>query len=327
MTISKIKRQVYILIGFPICAIISVMTEEGFYFAEKYTDNIVRNIKVDRIYFEGKTKFQYVQIFDNKILGKTLFLDKKIQSAAIDECVFHESLVHPALLTHRQPRNILIIGGGEGATLREILRHDCVRKATMVDIDKELVRLCQKHLPGWSSGAFSDPRTKVIFGDALKYIGKCRQKFDVIVSDLTEPIKGGPSVYLFTEGFYKKMSQVLTEDGVFVLQAGGTDLTYNQFYASCFHTLSQVFPVVRPYWTFMFSFCSPWGFIMASREPDPLKMDKNMIKDRIKARMIKKLKYYHPGIHHGLFALPLYLERALKKGSILSDKKPFIWEL
>ena len=282
---------------------------------------------MERVYFEGKTKFQYVQIFDNNILGKTLFLDKKIQSAAIDESVFHESLVHPALLTHRQPRSVLIIGGGEGATLREVLRHDCVEKATMVDIDKELVRLCQKHLPEWSAGAFSDPRTKVIVGDALKYVEKCRQKYDVIVSDLTEPIKGGPSVYLFTEEFYKSISKILMDEGVFVLQAGGTDLTYNQFYASCFRTLNQVFPVVRPYWNFMFSFGSPWGFIMASRKPDPLKMDEKTLKGRIKDRGIKRLKYYYPGIHHGLFALPLYLERALKTGRILSVKEPFIWEL
>jgi len=303
------------------------MIKEGFYFVETFTDNIIRNIKVERIYFEGKTKYQYVQIFDNQILGKILFLDKKIQSAAIDECIFHESLVHPALLTHQNPRHVLIIGGGEGATLREVLRHDCVQKATMVDIDKQLVRLCQQYLPEWSSGAFMDPRTKVVFGDALNYVEKCQQKYDVIISDLTEPLKEGPSIYLFTEEFYKKISQILAEDGIFILQAGDTDFTYNQFYTSCFRTLKQVFPVVRPYWTFMFSFCSPWGFIMASRKQDPLKMDEKTIKTRIKDRKIEKLKYYHSGIHRGLFALPLYLERALKKGSVLTDKKPFIWEL
>jgi len=303
------------------------MTKDGFYFKETYTENIIRNIKVEKVHFEGKTKYQYVQIFDNQVLGKTLFLDKKIQSAAIDEFIFHESLIHPAVLTHKNPQHVLIIGGGEGATLREVLRHGCVKKATMVDIDRELVRLSWAHLPEWSAGAFSDSRSNVVFGDALTYVQKCKQKFDVIVSDLTEPIKGGPSVFLFTEGFYEKVSQILKEDGVFVLQAGSTDLIYNQFYASSFRTLQQVFPVVRPYWTFMFSFCSPWGFITASRKPDPLNMDEKTIKARIEDRKIKNLKYYHPGIHKGLFALPLYLVRALKKGKILTDKKPFIWEL
>jgi spermidine synthase len=282
---------------------------------------------VEKVLFEGKTKYQYVQIFENRILGKMLFLDKKIQSAAIDESIFHEALVHPALMTHRNPLNVLIIGGGEGATLREVLRHECVRKAVMVDIDKQLVRLCQKHLPEWSSGAFSDPRTKIVFSDALKFVEKCRTKFDVIISDLTEPIDKGPSVYLFTEEFFRKVSRMLMDDGVFVLQAGSTDIINNQFYSSCFRTLEQVFPVVRPYWIFMFSFYSPWGFIMASPKKDSLKRDEKTIKARIKDRKIKKLVYYHPGIHSGLFALPLYLKRAVKKGDILTDKKPFIWEL
>jgi spermidine synthase len=303
------------------------MTKDGFYFVETFTENLIRNIKVEKVLFEGKTKYQYVQIFENRMLGKMLFLDKKIQSAAIDESIFHESLVHPALMTHRNPQNVLIIGGGEGATLREVLRHECVRKAIMVDIDKQLVRLCQEHLPEWSSGAFSDPRIKVVFGDALKYVEKCRTKFDVIISDLTEPINRGPSVYLFTEEFYKKVSRILKDDGVFVLQAGSTDILYNQFFSSCFRTLERVFPVVRPYWTFMFSFYSPWGFVMASWKEDPLNGDEKTLKTRIKDRQIKKLVYYHPGIHRGLFALPLYLERALKKGDILTDKKPFIWEL
>jgi spermidine synthase len=303
------------------------MTKEGFYFVETFTENLIRNIKVEEVLYEGKTKFQYVQIFKNRMLGKMLFLDRKIQSAAIDECVFHESLVHPALVTHHDPQHVLVIGGGEGATLREVLRHDCVKKATMVDIDKQLVGLCQQYLPEWSSGAFSDKRTKLVFGDALDLVDKCQQQYDVIISDLTEPLKGGPSVYLFTEEFYVKLSRILKEDGVFVLQAGGTDISYNQFYASCFRTLKQVFPVVRPYWAFMFSFCSPWGFIIASRNQDPLSMDEMILKSRLRARTIKKLCYYHPGIHRGLFALPMYLERALKKGSVLTDKKPFIWEL
>jgi spermidine synthase len=307
--------------------IIPGMTKEGLYFAETYTENLIRNIKVEKVLFEGRTKLQYVQIFENKILGKVLFLDEKIQSAAVDEFVFHESLVHPALITHRNPQDVLVIGGGEGATLREVLRHDCVEKVTMVDIDEQLVRTCQNYLPEWSSGAFADSRTKLVFSDALDYVEKCGRKYDVIVSDLTEPIKGGPSVYMFTQEFYEKIAGILKDGGVFVLQAGATDLSYHQFYCSCFRTLKQVFSVVRPYWTFMFSFCSSWGFIMASQEPDPLEVRGKDLEARMRDRSIKKLRYYHPGLHQGLFALPKYLEQALKKGDLLTDKKPFVWEL
>lgn len=308
------------------CAIIPDMIKEGFYFAEPFTDNMIRNIRVDKILFEGKTDFQYAQIFENKVLGKSLFLDRKIQSAALDEFVYHESLVHPGLITHPDPRRILIIGGGEGATLREVLRHDCVEKATMVDIDKKLIQLCQQYLPEWSSGAFADARTTVYFADARDYVDKCRQKYDVIISDLTEPFKGGPSVFLFTQEFYEKIACILSEEGVFVIQAGAADLSYHQFYASSFRTLKQVFPVARPYWTFMFSFGSSWGFILASKKQDPLKWDEETLKAQIKARDLGNLRFYHPGIHHGLFALPVYLEQALKMGRVLTDNNPFIWE-
>lgn len=303
------------------------MIDEGFYFKEGFTGHLIRNIKVERVYYEGRTKYQYVQIFDNKLLGKMLFLDKKIQSAEIDEFVFHESLVHPALLTHPLPQNVLIIGGGEGATLREVLRHGSVKKATMVDIDRELVELCQGYLPEWSAGAFSDPRAKLLFRDALNYVERCKQNFDVVISDLTEPIEEGPSIYLFTQDFFQKIFRILKEDGLFVLQAGSTDLFYHRFYASCARTLQTIFPIVRPYWTFMFSFGFPWGFILASKNEDPLKIDEKNLNSRIKTRKIKNLRYYYPGNHKGFFTLPLYLVKGLKKGAVLTDKKPFIWEL
>lgn len=303
------------------------MTEEGFYFVEHFTKNLARNIKVENIYYEGKTRYQYVQIFDNKLLGRVLYLDKKIQSAEIDEFVYHESLVQPALLTHPDPQQVLIIGGGEGATLREVLRHHCIQRATMVDIDKKLVELCQEYLPKWSEGAFSDSRTNLKFGNALKYVDQCKQKFDVVISDLTEPIQEGPSVYLFTQEFFKRIGHVLKDDGLFVLQAGSTDSYYHHFYSSCVRTLQTVFPIVRPYCTFMFSFGSSWGFVLASKKEDPLEVDEQSLKSRIKLRKVKNLRFYHPGNHKGLFALPLYLIRGFKRGAILTDKRPFIWKL
>ncbi len=302
------------------------MEEEGFYFVERFTENLTRSIKVERVFYEGRTKYQFVQIFDNKLLGKALFLDKKMQSAQIDEFIYHESLVQPALLTHPLPRRVLIIGGGEGATLREVLRHNCIKRATMVDIDRELVKLCQEYLPEWSAGAFSDPRATLRFGNALEYVDECKQKFDVVLSDLTEPIREGPSVYLFTREFFSSIFHILKDDGLFVLQAGSTDPHYHKFYSSCARTLKTVFPVVRPYRTFMFSFSSSWGFILASKEKDPLEIDIKSLESRLDARKIRNLRFYHAGNHKSFFALPLYLIRDLKKGTLLTDKEPFIWE-
>lgn len=303
------------------------MKDEGSYFSEHFTENIIRNIKIDKLYYEGKTKYQFARFFYNKTLGKVLFLDEKIQSAQVDEYIYHESLVHPVLITHPSPQRVLVIGGGEGATIREVLRYECVQKITMVDIDNELVELCQKYLPEWSEGAFSDPRVELIFEDADRFVGSTGEKFDVIISDLTEPVKEGPSVFLFTKEFFKKIFHALKADGLFVLQAGSTDSFYHQFFASCVKTLDEVFPLIRPYWTFMFSFGFPWGFVIASRKEDPLELDEERIKERMRERKIENLKYYHSGLHRGLFALPLYLIDGLEKGKILTDHDPYIWEL
>lgn len=303
------------------------MKSEGLYYIEPFTEYFDRRIKVDKLYYQGNTKYQFVQCFYNQFLGKVLFLDNKIQSAQIDEYIYHESLVHPALITHPSPQKVLVIGGGEGATIREVLRHNTVEKVFMVDIDRELVELCQKYLPEWPEGAFSNPKTNLIFQDARRFVEKKRKKFDVIISDLTEPVEKGPSVFLFTEEFFKKIFDVLKEDGLFILQAGSAAAFYNQFFCSLAKTLEKVFPIVRPYWTYVLSFGLPWGFILASKIKDPLVLDEKEIAQRMRKRRIKKLKYYHPGFHKGYFALPLYLMKDLKKGKILTDEKPFIWEL
>jgi len=302
------------------------MTREGFYYLESFTENFCRLLKVEKVLYQGRTKHQLVDCFHNKIFGKVLFLDKKIQSAQIDEFIFHEALVHPALLTHSSPKKVLIVGGGEGATLREVLKHNSLERVNMLDIDRELVELCKEYLPEWSRGAFSNTKTKLIFHDARQYIENTRQKFDVIISDLTEPLRAGPSVFLFTKEFFIKIFEALHENGIFVLQAGSTDPHYHHFFTSCVKTLEGIFPLVRPYLTFIFSFSLPWGFVLASKKEDPLKLDEKELLRRIRQRRIRKLRFYHPGLHGSLFSLPLYLVQALKKGEILKDKKPFIWE-
>jgi spermidine synthase len=303
------------------------MAGKGAYLFEPFTESFGRRLKVEKYYYQGKTRYQFVQCFYNQFLGKVLFLDKKIQSAQIDEYIYHESLVQPALITHPAPREVLVIGGGEGATLREVLRHSTVEKAVMVDIDRELVELCQKYLPEWSEGAFSNPRTDLVFEDARRFVEETRERFDVIISDLTEPINQGPSVFLFTEEFFSKNFEALKKDGLFVVQAGSADPYYNQFFCSLVKTLENVFPIVRPYWTFVLSFSAPWGFVLASKTKDPLELDEKEIALRMRDRAVENLRYYHPGFHQSYFALPFYLVKSLKQGKVLTDRKPFIWKL
>jgi spermidine synthase len=301
-------------------------TDKKLFYTEVFTQDYFRKFKVEKIFFEGRTKYQYVQCFSNALFGKILFLDNKIQSAQVDEYVYHESLVHPAMITHPKPQRILVLGGAEGATLREVYRHTTVKSITMVDIDKELVEICKKHLPEWSEGAYEDTRTRLVIGDARQFVEETQDKFDVIISDLTEPLKETPSVYLFTQECYEKIDSILNDNGIFVLQAGSTDPTYHEFFTSCAKTLGHVFPKVRPYWTFVFSFGGPWGFIVASKKEDPLDLGMNHLKKRINLRKIKGCKFYHNGLHKGIFALPGYIVKDQDKGRVLTDREPFIWE-
>ncbi|MEM0318067.1 MAG: methyltransferase domain-containing protein, partial [Candidatus Nezhaarchaeales archaeon] len=158
---------------------------------------------VRKIMYSGRTKFQQVDIVETYSFGKCLFLDGKLQSCEYDEHVYHEALVHPAMMTHPDPKRVLIVGGGEGATAREVLRYPTVEKVVMVDIDGELVDLCRRYMPEWSQGAFEDPRLELVIADGRKYIEETGESFDVVILDLTDPLPGTPSVYLYTREFYE----------------------------------------------------------------------------------------------------------------------------
>ncbi|MGH9204623.1 MAG: methyltransferase domain-containing protein, partial [Vicinamibacterales bacterium] len=159
----------------------------GVWFYDRYTPAEVHAHRAGRIIARTKTKFQDVAIQEFEHLGRVLILDGKIQSAEVDEYIYHELLVHPAMLAHPKPRRVLLCGGGEGAPLREILRHPSVESVVMVDIDAELVALCREHLPAWHAKAFDDRRVRVLHADARAFVERTDERFDVIVNDITDP--------------------------------------------------------------------------------------------------------------------------------------------
>ncbi len=301
--------------------------KEGIWFIEKHTDDLIFHYRVERIIYHGRTKFQKVDIVDLEVLGKTLFLDNKIQSAQIDEHIYHEMLVHPAMFTHPSPERVLILGGGEGATLREVLKHSSVKEAIMVDIDEELVNVCRQHMKEWHDGAFDNPRSRLIFTDAREFVENNFEPYDIIISDLTEPIEEGPSIKLFTKEFYTTIFNRLKEDGIFVAQAGSADPVYPDFLASLYRTLKAVFPIVHVYWTFVFSFQLPWAFIIASKKLNPEAIDEEKVLQRMKEIGLSRFSYYYPRMHTASFVIPTYVKEALEtKGDIIKDDAPFIWK-
>src|SRR6202451_3319175 len=158
-------------------------TEHYQWYVEEFSPTELHPHAIEELYYAGRTPFQSVAVLRTATFGKMLVLDGDTQSSQADEKIYHESLVHPALAAGAGRREVLILGGGEGATLREVLRHPGVARCTMVDIDGEVVELSKTYLPEWSDGAFGDPRANLIIGDALAYI-KQRGTFDAIISDL-----------------------------------------------------------------------------------------------------------------------------------------------
>ncbi|MFH1383091.1 MAG: polyamine aminopropyltransferase [Chloroflexota bacterium] len=293
------------------------------WFYDKINRDFIQLHSVEDVLYTGHTKFQQIEIIRTGRFGKCLALDGKIQSTEMDEFIYHEALVQPAMITHPSPETVFIAGGGEGATLREALSHKTVKKAVMVDIDQEVVATCKKFLPDHSRGAFEDKRTELYHTDAREFIAKSRDTFDVIVIDLPDPIEEGPAYLLFTREFYQLAQKRLTTNGVITVQAGSA--TYGELLnlTAVSNTLKSVFPVVRPYQVEVPAFGGPWGFCLASFNLDPFLLSAAEIDSRLSSRSLTKLQFYDGLTHQGMFLLPKYLRTELaRQKRLITDNDP-----
>ncbi|MDB9315211.1 polyamine aminopropyltransferase [Spirulina sp. CS-785/01] len=233
---------------------------------------------IKRLLAYKRTQFQEMYIVETGAYGKALVLDGKWQSCTGDEFLYHEPLVHPAMIAHQAPKTALILGGGEGATVREILRWTTIERVVMVDIDGEVVDACKEHLPEMHQGAFEDSRLELVIGDALQYLADTKEKWDIIISDLSDPIEEGPSFQLFTQEYFQQIKGVLASGGFFVVQAGPTAIAEIQLHARLVKTLRTVFPHVTSYASPVPTYAVPWGFALASdtsinTRPEPEEID------------------------------------------------------
>lgn len=279
--------------------------------------------EVDRVVVRRQTPFQSVEILDTVAFGRALFLDNDIQSAAADEFIYHEALVHPAMVAHPTPRRVFIAGGGEGATLREVLRHNTVERVVMVDIDPDVVALCREYMPEWPAGAFDDPRVELIHADARAYLQDHPDLYDCIIVDITAPFDGGPSYLLFTQEFYTLVRERLAPDGLVVTQAESSRFDDISKFCAIAHTLGQVFPTTRVYEAYLPSFAEPWGFALGTKGPDPAALDKAAVDAVLAQRGCDGLRYYDGETHQGLFATPRYIREALRAfDRVITDANP-----
>ena len=295
------------------------------WFKEWFTPYESHSHKLKRILVKKKTKFQNALIADTYSFGRCLVLDGEMQSAQLDEFIYHESLIHPSLITHPNPKKVAILGGGEGATLREILKHKSVENCKMIDIDGEVVEWCREHMGLWHQGSFDNPRAEVIIGDAKEFIHRGGEKLDVIVSDLPSPIEMGPAFQLYTIEFYKILKTRLNPGGIFVLQAGSGNLLQIALHLKLYSTLKKVFPVVHSYSAHVPSFDVPWAYLLCSMSPqnDPSRLSAKEVEKRISKRVKGELRFYDGMTHEGLFRIPKHLRRSLanEKG-VITLKRP-----
>ncbi len=298
-------------------------TDPDKWFYDRVSRNLIQLHSIEEVLYTGQTKFQSAEIIRSGSFGKCLVLDGKIQSSEADEFIYHEALVQPSMLTHPCPETVFIAGGGEGATLREVLSHNTVKRAVMVDIDEQVVALCQKFLPNHSRGSFKDERTELLHVDARDYLAKSGELFDIIIIDLPDPIEEGPAYLLYTQEFYQLVRDRLTENGIITVQAGSAALTELLNFGAVNNTLKSVFPIVCPYQADVPCFGGPWGFCLASLNLNPALLSPSEVDSRISARSLTHLKFYDGLTHQGIFSIPKYLREELsQQARLITDNQP-----
>lgn len=259
---------------------------------------------IDKLVFKGKTNFQDVLIFDNEVYGRVMCLDKIVQFSKLDEFIYHEMIAHPVLFSHPKPENILIIGGGDGGVLREVLKHK-VKKVDLVEMDKEIINLSKKYLKFVCKDSFSDKRVKIHNTKGEKFIMDYINYYNLVIVDCTNPEPEGLSSELYSAEFYKQVSRALKKDGI-IITLGASFLDFNTFIKRTFKGIRKVFPFAIIYKLTMPSYhCGEYSFIAGSKTIDLEKVDFEKIEQRFKKLTKKhKFRYYSPETHKASMIMP-----------------------
>jgi len=281
-------------------------------YTETLYDSYGQEFSVDKVYFENKTDHQHLIIFENAKFGRVMALDGIIQTTEADEFIYHEMLTHVPLFAHGNVKRVLIIGGGDGGMLREACKHASIEHITQVEIDDQVVEMCKEFLPKHSAGAYDDPRVNIVIDDGANFVCSCTEKFDVIISDSTDPI--GPGDVLFTSDFYENCKNCLAEDGILVTQNGVAFMQLDE--------VTTTAKRLKPYFNDQAFYCAAvptyiggvMTFAWSTNNKTYRTLNDNVIKQRFNAADIT-CRYYNPAIHAASFALPQYIINALESDS------------
>ena len=271
---------------------------------EEYRGIVRTGFRQTRRLFKGRSPFQTVEVVQTAGHGKLLLIDGMTMVSERDEFVYHEMIAHVPLFLHPRPRRVLVIGGGDGGTVREVLRHPGVERCVLVEIDGLVVEASRKYIPS-TAAKLSDRRAAVLIEDGVKFVRETSERFDVVIVDSTEPF--GPAKALFGTAFYKDVKRVLTEDGIVVSQAGSPFYEIGTI-KNLDSILKRVFPVVDAYLFTNLTYPGGlWAFTYASKGLRPVK---DFRPARVKAAKLP-LRWYNADVHAAAFALPNFVRKAL----------------
>ncbi len=277
-------------------------------FQENLYSGYSQCFKKDEVLFQSETEHQELIIFRNDSFGRVMALDGIIQTTERDEFIYHEMMVHVPLFAHPAPRKVLIIGGGDGGILREVLKHPNIESVTQVEIDQAVIDLCTKFLPRHSDGAYQDPRAHIVINDGAEFVRNCQDTFDVIISDSTDPF--GPGEALFTKDFYAAEKKCLNEGGIMVAQNGVAFMQLSEVVTS----KKRLKPLYQDVHFYSASVPTYIGGIMCfvwATDDETLRQNTaGSLRQRFEASGVKT-RYYNPEIHVASFALPQYVMEAL----------------
>lgn len=275
------------------------------WYTENHTDYVRFSIKVDRQLYSGKSEFQQIDIFESTEFGRFLTLDGLMMLTEKDEFIYHDMIVHIPMATNPNIKKVLVIGAGDGGTIRELTRYQAIEKIDMVEIDEKVVDVCKEFLPQTAS-KLDDPRVKINFEDGLKFVRTKADEYDLIIVDSTDPF--GPGEGLFTKEFYGNCYNALKFDGILVNQH---ESPYYIEYARSMNRahlrIKELFPICKVYQAHIPTYPSGhWLFGFASKKYDPLNVDFDTWK-----KLGLKTRYYNTDLHKGCFALPTYVKELL----------------
>jgi spermidine synthase len=278
--------------------------------------------KLGKSLHKGKTKYQEMEIVESEEFGNVLLLDGVTQVTSRNEFLYHEPMVHPALTSHPNPKDVLIIGAGDGGILREVLKHP-VDKAVMAELDGGVVEFCDRLMPEINDGAFKDKRYRLEVGDGRKFVETTKEKFDAVIMDMTDPF--GPSVMLYTKEFFEHVKATFKDaNGLFVMHTESPISRPNTF-KQCHRTLAEVFKFRRTFYLYIHMYAVLWSITVCSDSLDVGTISPVELGKRLAERKISGLKAYTPQTHHGMLAeFPFIsdLFKDLKSVPVISDKSP-----